>query len=269
VTAQGTSSAPRPVHKKSGEEKEAAGWLHPPNRTQCPQCGNTAGSQRPYRRAALQFKMLDVLRRWLRHAARSDANGPNTNSGQMCYRVHRGILYPSRFWEDMAMRFLSLFVASPAVAILSIELFCGLSGPAMSQTSTGSAASLPSVMVEAPRRAARPKRSAVVRSTVSRGTSPTTQTTSAASDSDSAKLAKLARITGSCVDGCVTSFRTGNSPWVGCNGSAWPALSSTCRNVGNYQSYQECRESGMLVGWRVTEVSWYCSSPAIKYAWAQ
>jgi hypothetical protein len=164
---------------------------------------------------------------------------------------------------------LSLFVVSPAVAILSIELSCGLSGPAMSQTSTGSAVSLPSVTVEAPRQVARPKRNAVARSTLSRRTSPTTQTTSAASDSDSAKLAKLARITGSCVDGCVTSFRTGNSPWVGCSASAWPALSSTCRNVASYKSYQECRESGMLIGWRVLEVSWYCSSLALKYAWTK
>ena len=166
------------------------------------------------------------------------------------------------------MRFSSLFVVSPAVAILSIELFCGLSGPAMSQTSTGSAASLPSVTVEAPRQVARPKRSAVARSTVSRRTLQTTQTPSAP-ELVSAKLARLARITGSCVDGCQTSFRSGNHPWNGCSGFGWPALSLTCRNVGNYKSYQECRESGMLVGWRVTEVSWYCSSLAVKYAWAK
>jgi hypothetical protein len=172
------------------------------------------------------------------------------------------------FGRTWAMRFSSLFVVSPAVAILSIELFCGLSGPAMSQTSPGSAASLPSVTVEAPKQVARPKRSAVTH-TVSRHTSPVTQAASAAPDSDSAKLARLARITGSCVDGCQTSFRSGNHPWNGCSGSGWPALSLTCRNVGNFKSYIECRESGLLVGWRPPEVTWYCSSLAVKYAWAK
>jgi hypothetical protein len=167
------------------------------------------------------------------------------------------------------MRFSSLFVASPAVAILSIELFCGLSGPAMSQTPTGSAATLPSITVEAPRQVARPKHRAVARSAVPRRTSPTVQTASATPDSDSAKLARLARIKTSCIDGCQTSFRYGNSPWNGCNASAWPALSSTCRNVANYKSYLECREAGLMVGSRPAEIFWYCSSLAMKYAWAK
>jgi hypothetical protein len=161
------------------------------------------------------------------------------------------------------MRFSSLFVASPAVAVLSIELLCGLSGTAMSQTATGSATSLPNILVEAPKQVTRPKHSAVARSTVSRRTSQTTQTPSAP-ESVSAKLAKLANATGSCVGGCVTSFRYGDAPWHGCSGSGWPALSPTCRNVGNYKTYAECMEAGLITGWRNNDVGWYCSSLALK-----
>jgi hypothetical protein len=161
------------------------------------------------------------------------------------------------------MRFSSLLVASPAVAILSIELLCGLSGTAMSQTARSSATSLPGVVVEAPKQVTRPKYSAVARSTVSRRTLQTTQTPSAP-ESVSAKLAKLANATGSCVGGCVTSFRYGDAPWHGCSTSGWPALSPTCRNVGNYKTYAECTEAGLITGWRGNEVPWYCSSLGLK-----
>jgi hypothetical protein len=163
----------------------------------------------------------------------------------------------------------SFSIASPAVAILSIELLCGLSGAAKSDTTPIN--SLPNVTIQAPTqtvRPARPVRSAVTHA-VTRHRSPAPQAIPAATDSDSAKLARLAKITGNCVDGCQSSFRHGNAPWNGCNGSAWPALSSTCRNVANYKSYQECRESGLLTGWRSVEISWYCSSLAMKYAWAK
>jgi hypothetical protein len=150
-----------------------------------------------------------------------------------------------------------LLVAGPAAAVLSIALLlCGLSGPAMSQNATPSGVAttpLPNVVVEAPKQVARPqqpKPGAVARSTVSRRTPPTGQ------------LAKLA--TGSCVGGCVTSFRTGNAPWVGCSTSGWPAYSSTCRNVGNWKTYAECTEAGQLTGNRISETSWYCSSLALK-----
>jgi hypothetical protein len=168
------------------------------------------------------------------------------------------------------MRFSSLFVASLAVAILSIALLlCGLSGTAMSQTATpsgGATSSLPNVVVEAPKQIARPqklKQRAVARSTVSPRTSQTTQTPSAP-ESVSAKLAKLANATGSCVGGCVTSFRSGDAPWHGCSGSGWPALSPTCRNAGNYKTYAECTEAGLITGWRANEIPWYCSSLALK-----
>jgi len=165
------------------------------------------------------------------------------------------------------MRFSSLFVASPALAILS--LLCGLSGTAMSKTappSGGATTSLPSVVVEAPRQVARPqkpKQRAVAHSTVSPRTSPTTPTPSASPMSPTAQLAKLASATGSCVGGCVTSFRSGDAPWHGCSVSGG-TLSSTCRNVANFKTYAECTEAGRVLGWRGGEVSWYCSSLALK-----
>ena len=167
------------------------------------------------------------------------------------------------------MRFSSLFVASLAVAILSIALLlCGLSGAAMSQTATplgGATTSLPKVVVEAPKQVAtpqKPKQRAVDRGMPPR-TSPTTPTPSASPMSPAAQLAKLANATGSCVGGCVTSFRSGDAPWRGCSVSSG-TLSSTCRNVGNYKTYAECTEAGLITGWRGNEVSWYCSSLALK-----
>ena len=172
-----------------------------------------------------------------------------------------------RIWEDIAMRFSSPFVASLALANLSTGLLlCGLSGTAMSQTATpsgGATTSLPNVVVEAPKQVARPKQRAVARSTVSPRTSPTTPTPSASTMLPSAQLVKLANATGSCVGGCVTSFRSGDAPWHGCSVSSG-MLSSTCRNVGNYKTYAECKEAGLITGWRATEASWYCSSLALK-----
>lgn len=186
-----------------------------------------------------------------------------------CATVRMRMDHSFQLWEHLTMRFSSLCVASPAVAILSIDLLCGLSGTAMSETAPITA--LPNVTVEAPlqrARPARPKRSAVIQ-TISRHTSPATQAASTAPDSDSAKLAKLARITSSCLDGCQTSYKHGTAAWVGCSFSNLSVMSSTCRNVGNFKSYQECREGWMLLGWGTMEVNWYCSSLAAKYAWAK
>lgn len=158
-------------------------------------------------------------------------------------------------WE-IAMKAASLFVAGLAVAISSIA-------PANAAPKYPSAHLLPSIRVEAPKQVAAPKHSAVARSTVSRRTSPSTQTQSAP-ESVSAKLTKLANATGSCVGGCVTSFRYGDAPWHGCSVSGWPALSPTCRNIGNYKTYAECTEAGLITGWRANEIPWYCSSLALK-----
>jgi hypothetical protein len=136
----------------------------------------------------------------------------------------------------------------------------------MSQAATpsgGATTSLPNVVVEAPKQVAKPqKQHAVARSTVSARTSPTAPTESASSPT--AQLAKLPNaITGSCVDGCVSSFPSGNKPWIGCNASGG-VLSSTCRNVGHYKTYAECREAGLRTGWRDVETYGYCNSLALK-----
>ena len=133
------------------------------------------------------------------------------------------------------MRFLSLFVAG---------LMCCLSGTAMSQTaipsSGGATNSLPNVVVEAPKQVARPQRPkqrAVARNAVSSRTSQSTQTPSAP-ESVSAKLAKLASATGSCVGGCVTSFRYADAPWHGML-RVW--LASVVANVQKRRQLQNLR----------------------------
>ena len=155
------------------------------------------------------------------------------------------------------MKFSSLFAASSAVAVVSITL-CGLSGTAMSQTDA--TISLPGVVVAAPRHISapqRPKHFTVARTIVSPQTSSTTPT------SPMVRLAKLASETGSCVGGCVTSFKSGDAPWHGCSGSSG-TYSPTCRNTGNFKTYNECAEAGLVMGWRTSDVSWYCTSLALK-----
>jgi hypothetical protein len=158
--------------------------------------------------------------------------------------------------------------SSLTIAGVSIAVLCGLGGTAISQTEpSGSVASpLPGVMVEAPKQVARRQkpRQSTARSTVSHRASPTPETSSAAPISVTAKLAKLASATGSCVGGCVTSFKHGDAPWHGCSVSSWPSLSSTCRNTGGFKTYTECTEAGLVMGWRTGDVSWYCSSLGLK-----
>jgi len=159
------------------------------------------------------------------------------------------------------MRFSSLFVTSLAIATTSIALFLfGLSGTAMSQTATPSAAPLPDIVVDAPKRVARPhkpERHAVARSTVSRRASATAQAPSGTSDAVSAKLAKLAAATGSCAGGCQSSSKTEKEPWHGCSLSSGTWL-QFCRNVGNYKTYNECFDAGLTTGWRPNEAGGYC-----------
>ncbi|OKO83631.1 hypothetical protein [Bradyrhizobium sp. AS23.2] len=163
------------------------------------------------------------------------------------------------------MRISSLFLARPAVAISSAALL--LCGPAMSQPTplAGADTQLPGVTVEAQKQAARPHRPAHHTASRSTGyrTAPIVSPAAAAPMSDAAKLAKLERETGSCVGGCQSSFRHGNQPWVGCNASGG-VYSFTCRNVGNYKTYDECKEAGRITGWRSGETSAYCSSLALK-----
>jgi hypothetical protein len=164
------------------------------------------------------------------------------------------------------MRFSSLFLARPAAAIPAL-LLCCLSSTAMSQPTpaAGTDTQLPGVMVEAPKQVARPHKPAhhaAARSTRSH-TSSTVAEVLSSSMSDAAKLAKLASTAGSCVDGCQTSFRYGHAPWNGCSVSSG-TYSSTCRNPVHFKTYDECKEAGRIAGWRTGEMSWYCSSLALK-----
>lgn len=153
----------------------------------------------------------------------------------------------------------SLFAAGVAVALLS-------------QTATpsfGATTSLPDVVVEAPKQVVRPEKAkpravsgTVSSSTVSSVTSPTPLKPSGSrSERDLARLPNA--ITGSCVGGCQTSFRAADRPWVGCSWSSG-TLSGTCRNEGHYKDYNACTTAALAIGWRGVEVSWYCSSLALK-----
>ncbi len=169
------------------------------------------------------------------------------------------------------MRLSSSPVAASTVAILSTALLCGLSGTAVSQTATGSATALPGITVVAPKQVARPHGPKPVANTVvSRRISPATQTSSApptaqkpapAKDSVMAKLAALEKTSSSCNGGCITSFKYGNQPWNGCStAGAEFGFSATCRNVRNYKTYYECRDTTLFLGWRNNDAWWYCSS---------
>lgn len=170
------------------------------------------------------------------------------------------------------MMFSSLPVASRTVAILSVSplLLCALGSTATSQTATPSAnpaTSLPGVLIEAPKQVVRPQKRqhrAIARNTVSPETSRTAPTPLESRLSPEQRLARLPNaITGSCVDGCVSSLPSGGRPWIGCNASA-SSYSSTCRNVGHYKTYNECTTAGLAIGWRNNEVMGYCTSLAFK-----
>jgi hypothetical protein len=171
------------------------------------------------------------------------------------------------------MRSSSSFVAPSAIAILSTALLCSLSDTAMSQTATGSAAPLPGITVVAPKQVARPHRPERVAShrTSSTAHTPTAQTSSASPEaiiagpgSTLGKLAKLEKISSSCNDGCETSFKSGNAPWVGCSEAAgiFHTFSATCRDTLTYKTYLECLDTKVYLGLERNKVWWFCSSMA-------
>lgn len=165
------------------------------------------------------------------------------------------------------MKTSSSLVAPSAIAVLSTVLLCGT---AASQTATGPASQLPSITVQAPKLVARPQRpqagaaranTIVVRPTSPAPQPPPTSAQQPASGSVMARIAALEKTSSNCTDGCQTSFKYGNQPWNGCSVSSGDfTLSTTCRNVRNFKTYQECRETGMFLAWRQFEVWWYCSS---------
>lgn len=158
-----------------------------------------------------------------------------------------GIAVPG-FREDTAVRASSFFVTNFAVAIVSVvPLLCASSGPALSQpTPAGNAAtSLPGITVDAPKhRATEAPRQAP------RGAGHQTPRQQVADTRPA------------------SSLPSGSEPWVGCSGSAGGYAYTGCRNIGPggvpFKTYNQCIETGLKVGWRGTEVSWYCSTLALK-----
>jgi hypothetical protein len=168
---------------------------------------------------------------------------------------------------ERVMRMSSSLVAPSAVVILSAALLCSLTGAAMSQTTPGSSASLPSVTVQAPSQVARPHRPVQAATTgAGRRRAPaaekpaqTATQTPPAPGSVLAKLKELERTSSNCTDGCQSSFKYGNQPWNGCS-TTGDIFSATCRNVRNFKTYAECTEHGRLTGWHPNGIWWYCSS---------
>src|SRR5205085_12642374 len=128
-----------------------------------------------------------------------------------------------------------------------------LSGPAMSQTATGSGSQLPSITVDAPKQVARPhrppQRAAHTVASPRRSPAAAIRSTSPAAilagpGTNMEKLAAFEKISNNCNDGCQTSFKYGNQPWNGCSASGGvpPPFSATCRNVHNYKTYAECQK---------------------------
>jgi hypothetical protein len=155
------------------------------------------------------------------------------------------------------MRLSSCFIAPSAVAVMSTILLCG---PATSQTATGSAASLPSITVLAPKQVARPHRPerVVSRRISSTAHAPTAQTSSASpgaiiegSGSTLGKLAKLEKLSSSCNGGCETSFKSGNAPWVGCS------------EAGGFGILSQQRAETHSP----TRATWSASKPRCSWAW--
>lgn len=173
------------------------------------------------------------------------------------------------------MRMSSRVVVAPsAVGILSIALLCVLSGAAQSQTA-GSSGALPGVTIDAPKQRARPHRLVarpqrprhVANTIASRPASPPPQTPLAQAMAHGSVMSKFvaietvaSRAQSTCADGCPTSFKTASQPWNGCSSPGSFILSTTCRNPPRFRTYEECREIGMFVGFKSTEMWWYCSS---------
>lgn len=169
------------------------------------------------------------------------------------------------------MRMSSSLFAPSAVAILSISLLCSLSGTAVSQTATGSAATLPSITVDAPKQVARPNRPVATpqgsgrgahrAGRTSRSTQTATGTPSAARGPVMVKLARLEREASSCNDGCESSFKRGKDPWVGCSesGGYYSTFSATCKDTLTHRDYTQCIETKMFLGWDRNRSWWYCT----------
>lgn len=167
------------------------------------------------------------------------------------------------------MRLSPDFVVPSTIAALTIGLLCS---PAASQIPTGSAATLPSVTVDAPKQATRPpspERAANTEGTrrtppPHRSASTAARTPSYARGSVMGRIAGLERVASSCNGGCASSFPHGKAPWIGCSESGgnidYGPFSPTCRDTITHTSYMDCVETKVFLGENRNRAHWFCSS---------
>jgi hypothetical protein len=76
------------------------------------------------------------------------------------------------------------------------------------------------------------------------------------------RIARLEARASSCNDGCETSFKTGNAPWIGCSESAGRlgVFSATCRDTLTYKDYADCVDTKWFLAWDQQRIRWVCSS---------
>ena len=175
---------------------------------------------------------------------------------------HRTELTVSPHWKDMVMTLSSRFaaaslcrapIACTAVVLPERHGKC-LNRPPADQ--------LPGVTVDAPKQMARPHRPThhvADRSTTSR-TSPAIATAAAAPMSGCREACQARTRDRQLRRRLPIELQDADKPWVGCNASGG-VYSATCTpNVGNYKTYDECKEAGRVTGWRSGETSASCSS---------
>ena len=141
------------------------------------------------------------------------------------------------------MKFSSLFF----VASLTVAPLCGLGGTAMAQTATpsgGATTSLPNVVIEAPKQAARPQKPGLQAVTRSTG-SPRTSIASAY-DAPVYGRDTIATMTGNC------------------STTTWPTVSPVPCTKPVAHNYVECTEMVAKNGSRPSDAWWWCSNQGFK-----
>jgi hypothetical protein len=168
------------------------------------------------------------------------------------------------------MRSSSSIVAPSAIAILSTALLCGLSGTAVSQTATGAATPLPSITIVAPKQVARPEAAADGKHSC---ISPDIANhLNAIGTANRSKAGACERFSNG--EACRAwenlqqlhrwlpnkfQVRQPTLEWMLHDGGEFN-FSATCRNIGNYKTYFECKDARLFLGARHNEAWWYCSS---------
>jgi len=58
----------------------------------------------------------------------------------------------------------------------------------------------------------------------------------------------------------VASAATADERKDGCSVSNQYAYSAGCKNPAHFKTYSQCLDAGLKVGWRGSEMAWYCTS---------